>query len=87
MLVFVRYSYRLIPREMEKKEQASRFCVDDEVNVYGGCVVATVMWDVRVAVFLYEVRTERRIVGLVDRSESTRLNSSHSGESRMPSSA
>ena len=66
MLVFVRYSYRLIAREMEKEEEASWLSVDGEVDVYSGCVVAMVMWDVRVAVVLNEVKTERWVVGLVD---------------------
>ena len=66
MLVFVRYLYHLIACVMEKKDEERRFCVDGEVNIYGGCIVAVVMWDVRVAVFVNEVRTERRVVGLVD---------------------
>ena len=51
---------------MEKEEEASWLSVDGEVDVYSGCVVAMVMWDVRVAVALNEVKTERWVVGLVD---------------------
>ena len=32
-------------KQKKKKDKERRFCVDGEVNIYSGCIVAVVMWD------------------------------------------